>query len=217
MQPQANRNKLIALVGGILLVAFIAAAVLLGNRPPSSDEARAIATDVTIRVVPTNSSLKINGHGVKAGANELDPGTYTITASLEGFASESRTVTLKEGDHLVVGLVLNSNDSSTADYYKKNPDQAREAEGITGQNSEAAANSKVNALPLLKDLPRLAPHRYEITYGQSLEKPNDPAASTIYIDYVNESAKTAAENWIRYQGYNPTDLEINYTQKSDVQ
>jgi len=215
MQPQTKAKSILIILGSIMGAAIIAFILFIGDNGNSGDNSSKVTTDITTRVVPSDSSIKINDKGVDMGVVSLAPGTYTVTASRKGFASQSRTVNLKEGDHVNVGLILDSNDNSTASYYTDNPDEAREAEGITGQNFDYVANSKVNRLPLLKTLPRRTSH-YTITYGQSIKSPNDSAASVIYIQYTDETAKTAAQNWIRYQGYDLASLEINYTMKSGL-
>lgn len=213
-----NRNRVflvIAIVGFAGIVLLLSS---LDNRQSTNNpqDANAITgetirTGITVEVVPTfDTNITINGKGVTEGTTELEPGAYTVTASRSGFKTESRTVTLTEGDRITIGFILTSNSPETADYYEKNPSEARKAEGITGQKSEATASAKVHALPLLKRLPREERGRYLITYGQSLKKPDDPAAAVIYIEYKDEAAKTTAENWIRYQGYDPKNLEIQY-------
>jgi len=220
MQPQTKRSPVLILIFVAIGVAVVGLTLFLNGLQKTddnnSDSQSGAITDITVRVVPTDSNVKINGKGIKSGATALDPGTYTVAASRKGFESQSRTVTIQQGDHIIVGLILSSNDESTADYYEKNASEAREAEGITGQQSATTAGTRINKLPLLKVLPRRVVDRYSITYGQSLKKPNDSTASVIYIQYVDEKAKTAAQNWIRYQGYNPDELEIDYSIKSGI-
>lgn len=216
-----NRYRIFLVIAIVGFAGIVWLLTSLDNRQSNNTQTanpitgKTIKTGLTIQVVPTyDTTLTVNGKGVSEGTIELEPGTYTVTASHKGFKSETRTVTLTEEERITLGFILTSNSPETTSYYEDNPSEARKAEGITGQKSEAAASSKVHALPLLKRLPREERNRYLITYGQSLKKPDDTSAAVIYIEYKDESGKTAAENWIRYQGYDLSSLEIQYKPNS---
>lgn len=210
-----DKQKVIYVAAALGLIVLGASIWLLSTRSDStsnddSSTSQTTETGVTIRVAPTGSTLTINGQEVGEQTIELVPGTYAITASHDGFASQAQTITIKDGDHFIVGFALISNTDETARYYEFNPDEARKAEAIFGQKSEAVGVSRVNKLPLIKKLPKVEKGRYKISYDNSIAKPDDSSAVAIYVDYVDDSAKAAATNWIRYQGYDPATLEIIY-------
>lgn len=220
-----SRNTMLFGVVAIIVFAVTIFWLTSARNKPAGDSAasrnvisgQTIATGITTRVVPTNdTTITINGKKVREGSIELEPGIYTVVVSHDGFATESRTVTVEEGDRIEVGIILTSNSPDTIDYYEKHPDDEAKAEGITGQRSAGDANAKIKALPFLKYLPKIERGRYSITYGQSKSRPTDPAAVVIYIEYKDDRAKQSAENWIKYQGYSLTDLEISYKANANL-
>ena len=215
-----NRNPLVYAVGILVVLLAVAAAFWLpggGKSPndvtkePNITTGKVLDTGIHIQIVPTSdSTITVNGKKVREGAVELKPGTYEVKVSHAGFETQSRTVTLADGDSVAMGIVLVSNSAETADYYKENNSDAMKAETIAGQKSAAAGTSKTNTLPLIKKLPKIEKGRYKITYGDSVAKPNDLSAVALYIDYVDDASKASATNWITYQGYNPSSIEIIY-------
>jgi hypothetical protein len=225
-----NKNPLIFKIG--IFVALLAVGItfwILGNSSPSNKDeedikepniitGQVVDTGINLRIVPTyDSTITVNGKKVREGAVELKAGTYEIKVSHAGFETQSRTVTLADGDSVSMGIVLLSNSAETADYYNNNETEARKAEGIAGQKSEAVGVSRVNKLPLIKKLPQTERGRYKITYGQSVAKPNDPSAVALFIDYIDEASKKSALNWITYQGYDTSSIEIIYRAVKSVE
>lgn len=195
-------------------VAIIALAIFMLSSTNDDSNGETITTGIVTRVVPTRGTvITIDGKAVKEGGVTLEPGSYNVTVSRDGFASETRQATVQEGQVTTVAVILDSNAPETANWYTDNPSDTSKAEGIAGQIFEAETVTRANSLPILKRLPKTVLGKYTISYDKSLKKPNDPTAATIYIDYFTPAGKTAAENWIRYQGYNPAELEIVYRAK----
>ncbi len=201
------------IIGIIAVILFISGVSILFSRGDSvlPGSSKRTATIITT-VAPTfDTTITINGDGVKEGETKVEPGTYTVQAAHKGFETESKMVTVKEGETVRVGIALQSNSPDTADWYGKNETDARKFEGISSTESGIIGQQRINSLPFLTRLPVRVPNKYTIDYGPSKKDPNNPKAVAITISYNDASSREAARNWIRYQGYDPDKLEIIYS------
>ena len=200
----SRRWLALAILGAGLLVVGIVWSVLYQ---------RSFSAALTVQVAPASSSIGLNGKKTSAKTINLRPGNYKITASHSGFASASQTVNLNAGDKRYVGLTLNSNSAATANWYNTHASDQSLAESISGQNLNQAAGDQVKKLPLIKGLPFID-QAYRIDYGSSKLHPSDPTATAIYITYYSADGKQQALDWLKFKGYDPTKLEIIYSDAS---
>jgi len=174
---------------------------------------RSFSGSITVQVTPASATLTMNDKVVTAGKIGVNPGSYTFKATLKGFDSSSKTITVKRGDSLYVGLALLPNSPSTADWYQKHPTDQQLYEIITGKYFDITSSEQTQTLPLIQDLPFIDQF-YRIDYGQSKANPTDQSAVALYITYYSQAGKQQALDWIKFKGYDPTSLEIIYIDKT---
>ena len=190
---------------GLIVVIFMA--ILLLVFFIAHDQSFSSKIDIT--VAPTESHITLNGKTVHNDTVKVRPGTYKVTASLAGFTTLSKTITVKADDTASVGLVLVSDSSTTATWYSSHPEDEQIAEGISSDNNDTLAQQSVQNVPLIRQLPFIGPgSEFRIDYGsQPGADANNP---TIYITAPTTQAQQDAVTWIKNQGYDPTKLDIQY-------
>jgi hypothetical protein len=166
---------------------------------------------VSITVAPQSSTITLNKKPVKLGTTKVSPGTYQLKVEKSGFDSQSFSVEVKSGKITTEQVALLANGPEGLLWYQTHPDDKRAAEAIAGQEvtrltAKIAQKNKITALlPFFR-------RDFKIDYGKSQKNPNDPTDIALYITYVDEESKQRALDWIRTQGYDPSQYEIVYTQ-----
>jgi|GEM_PF-1247527 len=205
-----NMKRTILIIGG-LIVAIIAAITFFAKQTSTVGTISDLTASITTRVTPTEGTkITMNGKTVKEGKVALAPGKYTVEVSHENFDSQTREVVLYDGDNATVAVALTGKTDIAQKWYGTHPDDASKAEGITGTVSRANAENLLDKYPFLKRMPVIVANKYRIDYTSSVKSPNDPSKFSLHIRYATEPDKQAALNWIRYQGYDPAQLEITY-------
>lgn len=184
----------------IILLLFIASFVLLTIRRVQ------LSATLNIQVAPSIAKLTANGHGIGAGTNQVKPGIYSISATMNGFSNNLQTVTVKKGEVKTIGIVLTSNSPSTANWYATHPADQQVLEKISGKNFDSLSQGLTQNTSLIKLLPFIGPgFEFRIDYGNT-----SSGQVIIYITAPNSGAQQDAVTWIKNQGYDPTKLDIQY-------
>ena len=165
---------------------------------------------VQVEVAPRDSKITINNKGVREGENKVEPGAYLVVFSREGFNQVEKKITVKKGESVYVADVLVPNSPETTDWYTSNLEDAKRAEGISSKNFDARADSLSENFPLLRFLPQSFKY-FSISYGSSINNPDDRYSAAVYIKAAFPEDRQAALKWIRERGYNPTDYEIIFS------
>ncbi len=163
---------------------------------------------ITAEVAPEGATISIDGREMSSEVT-VETGDHTVEAKMDGFATQSQQVDLKEGQTLKVGFVLESNSPETADWYTEHPEDQQLAEVILGQLSDFNTESAIQTNPLLQQLP----YSYSdgnsgfvnIDHGVPVKGSSQPA---IYVSARTPLARQEAVAWIRSQGYDPTTMDI---------
>jgi hypothetical protein len=191
---------IIALIAVVILIALIAMKLLANKN----------SAKLHIQVTPSVATVTINGQKRKAGVIAVSPGTYKVTASMKGFASQTQTYKVDKGGEQYYGFALISNDPSTADWYSNHPADQTALAAITGQRYQQQGSQSIQQVPLIKNLPYIGVgFEFRVDYGEPLPGTNVPG---IYITAKNDQGYQDALTWIRDQGYDPNTLHIKYTQ-----
>ena len=123
------------------------------------------STTVEFNVAPSSSEIIFDGRSV-ANNTVIDvvPGEYVVTVSFDGFESQTQTVSISENESRVVLIALDSNDSSTEEWYRDHPDDALVKQTIFTQEFEAASAKMAKDYPIVTNLP-IHGVNYAIGYG----------------------------------------------------
>lgn len=186
---------------GLLLVIYV---VHLGGR----------SAQLTIEVAPSGSSIRLNGKGVREGVSKVKPGKYEVTFSHKGFNTILEKVELSKDEKRYVGAVLGSTSPSTADWYQKHPADAKKSESISSKSFDQSTSLKAKALPLLKELPYVDRY-FRIGYGENVNSKDKVSPTAIYVRASSPDNRTLALDWIKQQGFEPSDYEIIFVDASN--
>jgi hypothetical protein len=158
---------------------------------------------------PASSSVTINDRRAATGKNGVNPGTYTVTISKAGFASQSQTVSVSLNQTVLVGIVLTSNSPTTQNWYSSHQkdQQLQDAIGSQVTDYEAQVSSQKN--PFINQLP--------ITYGDgqggfitislgvSTTLSNGAAVN---INAASPELRQSALTYLRTRGFDPANMEM---------
>ncbi len=195
-----NKKKIYIIVSLIFILIFMLVFVL---------HSRSLSVKVKLVIAPSVARLTINNKVVSPGTIRVKPGTYTVIGTMNGFALSSKTVTVKKGDSIQVGLALSSNSASTSNWYSAHPGDESIAEGISGYNNDVLYQQSSENAPIIKILPFTGPDfAYRIDYGTPAgANANKPI---IYITAPDSSGQQEAQAWMKSQGYDTSKLDIQY-------
>lgn len=192
-----NRRLLTIIGGAVFAITFVGLVITLLLSPGSGN--------LELLVAPSPATLTLDGKTVKSGKHNVSTGKHTITASMSGFAKQTRTVTIGN-DPVTIRFILLTNSAEGEKYLDDHPEEGYLMEAYDGQNfNDENARSTANN-PIIKDLPYVdSSNRFRIDIGAVTEE--DPKAP-IYITGIDLTAVQAAKNWITNAGYNLKTLDI---------
>jgi hypothetical protein len=202
---QPNFRKLVYAVAAVVVVGLLGWIFVLGLQ--SRDKTAAI--DVQ-SAVPDDINITIDGSKVASNVKvAVKPGDHKIVAERKGFEGQTHNVTVKQGETKTVRLLMTPNGPEGTDWARAHPDQFREYEAKQGEVFTQTSKDLTTKYPLIAHLPELR-RSWRVDYGASVAHPKDPDALAIIITYVegDDSTKQQALDWIKSQGFNPSDYEI---------
>ncbi len=192
-------TRLKALFLGILgLLAMVVIFGFIGSLSHNSK------SETIVEVAPSTAQVTIDGKSVQPGTIYLGAGNHTVVASLDNFASDEQHITTKSGKPSNIVIMLSPANDAGRKYLADNPTYQMQREGIAGRDIPIAET------PLLKLLPTTSseiPGPYAIDYGASSSRPN---GTVIIITDSSPSGRAKALKWLRGQGFEPTNLEIQF-------
>lgn len=168
---------------------------------------------LTVEVAPSGSKIKINGNSAKEGKTEVRHGDVSVEVSRKGFKSVTQSIALEEGDDRYVGIALQSDDSTTSDWYETHEKDKAKAEGISSRVFDDSSENDVEKYPLIKQLPRIGSgNSYRVDYGTS-ENNNQNGPPRIFITSPSPRGRQVALSWIKTSGWDVSDYKIVFINK----
>jgi hypothetical protein len=197
-----EENPRSLVVGGavVLIVLVLIGGFLLFRGEPEHN--------VKVRSVPNDLTLTLDGTPIAAnGEVKIKEGTHTLVGERSGF--KSHTQTLEVRDDTSVRVYLFANSAAGRAWEKEHPDQVLEAEGEAGRRYEELSRRLEAKYPLLTQLPYVGPG-FDVSYGVSKEKPDDPEVIAFYVKISDSEGKTKFLQWIQGLGLDIATLEVVY-------
>jgi hypothetical protein len=189
-------------VGGVvvLIVLVLVGGFLLFRGAPEHK--------VTIRSVPNDLTLTLDGTPIAAnGEVKIKEGSHTLVGERSGFKSHTQTIEVRDDTSVRVYLFANSAEGRA--WEKEHPDQALEAEAESGRRYQELTDRLEAKYPLLKQLPYVGPG-FDVSYGNSKVKPDDPEVIAFYVTISDSQGKAKFQEWIRGLGLDIDTLEVVY-------
>ncbi|GAA1541485.1 PEGA domain-containing protein [Kribbella lupini] len=163
---------------------------------------------VTVRSVPNDLTLTLDGTPIAAnGEVKIKEGKHTLVGERSGFKSHTQTLDVR--DDTSVRMYLFANSAEGRAWEKDHPDQALEAEAESGRRYQELTDRLEAKYPLLKQLPYVGPG-FDVSYGNSKVKPDDPESLAFYVKISDSEGKTKFLQWIQGLGLDINTLEVVY-------
>lgn len=195
----------------VLLLVAVWIGYMAALDTPSKD------VSLTVEVAPAGSSLEIDGDSVRGGEHKVAAGSHRVTASKKGFKSQTQTITTKPGDTSYAGFILEPSDPDLANWYENNEADQKLAEGISSHLADYESERTFATQSILQLLPyTLSNGRgdlIEISLGVPLTRSSTQQALYITADVADD--RQAALDWIKNNGFDPTNVDIVFYSQLD--
>lgn len=188
------------IISGLILALFFVLLILniMGGRTKTAQ--------LEIEVAPSDAVIVLNDKRVRVGKRRVEPGTYTVTVSRDGFDIQTKNIKLQKGSDEYVGFALVSNNPSTANWYNEHPRDQKIAERVSSIDFDEHATE--NTDPIVGDLPFLGPGlEYRIDYGST----DDQQKVHLTVSFVSPEAKADAVAWFANNNYDINKYVVTYT------
>lgn len=161
---------------------------------------------ILIDIFPTNARITIDNQKVSRGTVYLEPGTYSIKASQEGFKEYSDILVVDSSmKTYVMTLVPDSEEAEKI--YEDQKDEYARVRKLSEQAVRESGEYFHKRNPIVSKLPYRS---FIYTIGYRMDQ-SDPSGNSIIIEIdAHEGYRQAALYKIRELGYDPTDLTINF-------
>lgn len=188
--------------GGLITIFIISVClVLLGISRPKPN--------LDVVVAPDSATLIMDGKThIKDGEQHVKPGRHTVVASLAGFSSVTENVNVTSKSVAKLTFLLSPNSAAGYTYLQDNQAEQLQREALGGQQFNSTVQQAVSSTGFIKELPYIGPGlEFRIDYGGGANSSGKPI---IYITGETAQAQQDALTWIKYQGYNPSTMDIQY-------
>lgn len=200
------------LVFPVLVVAVFGLSYLTANRPNEP----AKSSTIQVEVVPSGTSVKLDGGGIKTGKINVTAANHMIVAEKSGFSPVRKSVSAKAGQTTYVGIVLQPDTDGTRSWYAQHPDDAHAAEGVGSHAADFLNQSVAQQNPLLAQMPIIYGDGQRglvnIAPGVPVQAGGPPA---LYIDTESPSARQGALTYLTNHGLDPATVDIVFSNQSN--
>lgn len=203
MDIQKDKKRLVILAGILVLALF---SVFLVSRTTQTISRRD-KTAVTVRVLPNDSAIKVDGKETRGSTIYVSPGKHEFSAGRQGFKDDKQNITVGS-EPFTIGL-LPEPDSPEAEQWLAKDNNIHKREEIGAIIAEQRGNAIREATPITSILPRTDPTApFMIDYGY---RSTDTDSVYLLVKYSTAEGRTRAIQWIKDQGFDITELDIIFS------
>jgi len=160
---------------------------------------------VITKYAPFAATVYLNGIKIDNNAiNYLEPGKYTLTASLNHFVTNTETVVITEETKYIIGKLIAA-DPEGEEMMTKHQRQFLEVEGLFGQLAAAAGDEIKQKYPILSYLP-INNSFYSISFAYL-----DDGSPKITVKAEPRLVDIAVQKLLSLKDVSLTDYDISFT------
>jgi hypothetical protein len=171
---------------------------------------------IQTEVIPSGSTLSIDGQGVRAGKYGVASGSHVVIVSKKGFTTKTSTVSTTQSQTVYVGVALQPDSPSTANWYREHPQDQQLAEGLGSHEADYEKQAAIQNNPFLNQLPILYGDgqggTVNITLGVAISPGGPPA---VYVTANTPTDRQGVLAYMRNRGYDPADMDIVFYGQSN--
>ncbi|MBX4197625.1 hypothetical protein KW801_03680 [Candidatus Saccharibacteria bacterium] len=175
---------------------------------------------VKVAVLPSDSSLTVDGKVTAAGKLYLTKGSHKLEASRQDFDRDTKNINT---DDIQTGTVIYmlpaANSQAARTWLLQHPDVQKQREAAGGAESERLQTILIKKYPIISKLPKENLH-YKIDYSVDANQKfsltittygiiNGPADYTRYVEQT-KAYKQEALDFLKQNGVGPNTYPINY-------
>lgn len=152
-EEKKRRNLLLALGGALAVVVIISVVGIIIRLVNSAT--------VEILVAPTDATITIGGHNFSNGTVNMQPGTYEVSVTREGFESYSGTFEAISGETVNLDVCLDTTEETAGWYDDTTSADYQACQEVTDRKIITAEQEWLDSDPILRVLPY---HNYDAGY-----------------------------------------------------
>ncbi|MCL1929535.1 PEGA domain-containing protein [Candidatus Saccharibacteria bacterium] len=198
-------------LAGVCFAIFVVIVVILAIIQGALNKS---ATQLEVLVTPSDASIMVGDVHYKNGTHNIKPGEYKVQITREGFDHYEGILAVESGEVTKLYVLLEQSDGGI-DYYETHPDEAMIANTIGGYEASQRQTEALEKHPIFSILPYYCT-KYEDNYAVYYEyklyykMTGDDRDIIIMIDDAAGNGREDALQYIRDNGFNPDDYQIEY-------
>lgn len=198
-----TKQKQLLLFAAVIVLGF----VLIISYAIFSAVQRTGKIEVTVASSPDDAEIVIDGKKASNGANYLEPGNHTFTATKQGWQDAEINLTISEEVNRVNLILIPASTEATA-WLNENPDEIIKREAFASSNAQLSGLATRKEYPIINKLPRsdiVGP--YKIDYGFD----DQDGHLFLLVSYSSTDGRKNAVEWLRSEGYKMSDLDVVFS------
>lgn len=162
-----------------------------------------------LEVAPAAADISVDGKSIKPGEKEFDIGPHKVSITMDGFESYETVVNITQGAPAYIGVILDSNNPYTKDWFDNNADDRKLSESISSQASDSSSEETIRKYPIFSVLPVVFGNGAGgLTKIDSESALNGSGKPSIGIYASTPQQRQQALDWIGNRNYTISDLDV---------
>ncbi|MCL1797365.1 MAG: PEGA domain-containing protein [Eggerthellaceae bacterium] len=179
------------------------------------------AATIDVLVSPSTATVTINGKAYENGQHDIKAGDYHVEVTHEDFETHTEEITIVPGENyeLNIRLAELKGDIEWYEWYADRPEEDALQTAIASKNYEKMVEEFVAKYPIVSILPYYCT-KYEDNYAVYYEyklyykMTENDSNMILVIDDAAGNGREDALQYIRNNGFNPDDYQIEYNYQS---
>ena len=201
---EINKKRIVVGILASIAIIIVAAVIYWIIESPKTG-------NINIVVAPVSAKIKIGDKNFRNGSHKIEPGTYDVSISKDGFGSYTGQITIADGQTEKLYICLQKNENNE-DYYASHEEDANACWQVEEYNIEKLEGEKYSD-KIFKVAPFHSYSRgfYIDPYLDDEDKVHVKITIATCIAERAEGLKQNAHEWLSQKGININDYPVEYS------
>lgn len=205
-----KRNKALIITAIVIFIGISLFAITFGFLQYTERQGK---TAVTFHTIPSDATIVVDNKKITPGSTTyLKEGNYSYTISRDGFAEQTRSLSVNEYTDSSQFIMLEANSRVGTQWLRDNPEKTTEFESLAGQAAVERGDAARKKNPIIDDLP-LKNLLFTIGYKNDT---SDPSGNSIIVTVRSpEQYRQDAITRLSTLGHNLSDYKFEFYDMED--
>ena len=205
-----KRNKALIITAIVIFIGISLFAIVFGLLQYTERQGK---TAVTFYTIPSDATIIVDNKKITSGSTTyLKEGNYSYTVSRDGFAEQTRSLSVNEYTDSSQFIMLEANSRVGTQWLRDNPEKTTEFESLAGQAAVERGDAARKESPIIDDLP-LKNLLFTIGYKNDT---SDPSGNSIIVTVRSpEQYRQDAITRLSTLGHNLSDYKFEFYDMED--